>query len=359
MNKNSEIIYHIKPGNDRNLAEIILNRPDKLNALSFTMCQSLSKQLLQWAHEPSIKAVIIKGVGDRAFCAGGDIRSLYELRNTQSIDELRQFFAHEYLMNARLFHFPKPYIAFLDGITMGGGAGVSLHGSHQVATENFIFAMPEAGIGYFTDIGAGHFLNQCPYHIGYYLALTGEKINAADAKACQLVTHTISRENLAAINDELINATMKSDAAFDQVTKILDHFQTDVASTQVWNQRESIERCFKKKTVAEIFEALAKENTEFSQKTLHILKQRSPTSLKVILRYLQKAKSLSFNDLMRMEFDMTYHFLNGHDFFEGIRALLIDKDKQPKWDPNHIDSVADHVVENYFQPAEKRLTITT
>lgn len=356
MDRAQEIICTEIPGAGGHIGQILLNRPKALNALSFHMCEVISKQLAQWEIDPKIKAVIIKGTG-RAFCAGGDIRHLYNQKKSHPVEEIIQFFWQEYSMNARLFHFPKPYIAFLDGITMGGGAGISVHGSHQIATEKFIFAMPEATIGFFTDIGAGHFLNRCPHYFGHYLALTSAKINAADARALRIISHTIPEQYLSQVEETIIATAFTGDA-FATVSDILNHFQQPVAETVVWEHRQLIEKCFSQPSVEKISLALNEQNNEFSQHALQQMQQRSPTSLKVIFEYLHRAKNLSFNDLMKMEFDMVQHFLNGHDFDEGIRAALIDKDQQPKWQPSDISKVDEKIVTSYFQPLSKRLSLT-
>lgn len=203
------VLFNRLNGEQGDVGEIYLNRPNALNALTLDMCQAIHHQLLAWQADTTIKAVIIRGNG-RAFCAGGDLKSLYY--NKEDIGHSLEFFRAEYRLNLAIHHFPKPYIAFLDGITMGGGAGISLHGSHRVATEHFEFAMPETGIGFFPDVGSGYFLNKCPGKSGYYLGLSGEKINAPDAMMLSLIGYYVPSDQINKIILQLREATLEEQA---------------------------------------------------------------------------------------------------------------------------------------------------
>lgn len=349
-----DIIFTEMPGRDGNVGSILLNRPDKLNVLTVEMCQMLSKKLEVWANNPDIKTVMITGAGDRAFCAGGDIRQLWS--KGRSIQQARLFFWHEYRMNARLFHFPKPYISFLDGITMGGGAGVSIHGSYRIGTEKLTFAMPETGIGFFPDIGAGYFLTHCPGKTGWYLGLTGNRINVADAHALGLITHVIPHDSIETVKQQLIETAFEDDP-FLAVNNIIAPFHSTISEATLISHQKNIDFCFSQPSIETIIESLQHSNNDFCIAAAKILKKRSPTSLKVTLEHLKRGMTLSFDDIIKMDFDVALHFLENHDFYEGVRALLIDKDNNPYWQPNSLEEVSSETVKNYFLPVKKRLDL--
>lgn len=336
-----EIIFEELAGQAGDLGLITLNRPNVLNALNHRMFIALDKQLSQWENKKSIKAVVIKASEGRAFCAGGDIRHAYE-RKLEKDKSLTDFFVDEYRMNKRIFHFPKPYIALLDGLTMGGGVGVSIHGSHRVATERFIFSMPETGIGFYPDVGGTYLLSRLPYQMGIYLGLTGSRISAGDSFSLGIVDEIVER----AAFDSII-----SDLAADphcNVTKILKSFSFTPPSSELLTHKKEIEICFSKTTVEEILHCLENTSSEWCHKTAKILKTKSPTSLKVTLEALHRAKNLSFDECMEMEQQLTTHFIEGHDFFEGIRAVVIDKDQKPVWKPNCLEDISKQDIDRYF-----------
>ncbi len=338
-----EIVFAILPGKGGDVAEILLNRPKALNALTQVMCQSIQEKLQLWDKDPAIKAVIIRGAGDRAFCAGGDVRSLYNHRD--NLSQVMNFFQQEYAMNAALFHFSKPYIALLDGITMGGGAGVSLYGSHRVASEHFSFAMPETAIGFFPDIGAGYFLNQCPGKMGYYLGLSGVAINASDALALGLVNYTVLKDQLPNLVDTLC-ATPLGDAPKNRVSEIIERYHFQPPKSLLMPHQSLIDRCFSRETVAEIFLLLEADNTLWSQQLISILQKRSPTSLVVTLEYLRRTHLMTFDQVMQLNFVLAHAFMQHPDFFEGVRAVLVDKDQSAVWRPDKISAVGN--VADYF-----------
>ncbi|OGT47512.1 MAG: 3-hydroxyisobutyryl-CoA hydrolase [Gammaproteobacteria bacterium RIFCSPHIGHO2_12_FULL_41_15] len=332
------------------IGQIVLNRPQALNALSTSMCQTIREQLQQWQTDAHVKAVLIRGKGERAFCAGGDIRVLYQ-QGRENIAAAKTFFQQEYQMNAALFHFNKPYIALLDGITMGGGAGISIHGSHRVATERLVFAMPEVGIGFFPDIGAGHFLTRCPHRMGYYLGLTGDRISASDAKALGLVTHIISSQQ----QEDLIKTLLTTpfDAHdFEFISGLIDSFSVAMEAPKLAPYTALIEKCF---SVASVEEAIARLTADASTWSLSIVKTlqtRSPTSLKVTWEQLKRAAHQTFDATMQMELNIAYQFLNTHDFFEGVRAAVIDKDQTPHWQPSQLAAVTPTIIDAFFTTKE-------
>lgn len=303
---------------------ITLNRPEKLNALTLQMCKTLDEKLIQWEADDNINIVIIRGAGERAFCAGGDITGIYH-NGPENIDESIEFFRTEYAMNARVFHFTKPYIALLHGITMGGGLGVSIHGKACVADPGLVMAMPETGIGFFPDVGGSYFLSRLPGEIGTYLGLTGARISAADAKFCGLILNVIKHEHF----DLLIDRMVTDRPLFP--TGVLDGLSVPTEPSQLEENTPIINQCFGFDQVDEIFSALEKNKSEFATKTLAMLNEKSPTSLKITLKELRDARSLQFDECMQMENRIVEQILTSPDFYEGVRAAVIDKDNNPKW----------------------------
>ena len=358
MIDSTDIIFNEILGKNGNLGQIILNRPAALNALTQNMIQQISAKLTQWSNDNHIKAVIILGAGDRAFCAGGDIRQLYDIGKIKPTDALT-FFYDEYRLNYQIKYFNKPYISFLDGITMGGGAGISVHGSHRIATERFLFAMPETGIGFFTDIGASQFLSHSPGNTGIYCGLTGARIKAADAHYMGIVNHIISHDQL----DNVINTLAETEFTSTEkhrVCEILQQF--DTTSSQhppIAEHIKEIESCFSAKSVEEIISLLHKNNSSWCQETAKILSTKSPTSLKIVLEQLKRGMHLDFANCMQMEYCLAQHFLRSHDLYEGIRAVLVDKDQKPQWDPANLADVNDEIVQAYFTSENPSLTLGT
>ncbi|ATN85120.1 enoyl-CoA hydratase/isomerase family protein [Coxiella burnetii] len=355
MAPHDDILFSEIPGKKGNLGEITLNRPKALNALTGDMCRRLHEQLLGWESDRTIKAVVIKGAGDRAFCAGGDIRTLY-MNGKEHLQTAEKFFYDEYRMNAAIFHFKKPYIALLDGITMGGGAGVSVHGSHRVATEQLLFAMPETAIGFFPDVGAGYFLSRCKNNMGYYLGLTGDRIRAGDAKWLGLVNHVIPSEKQDALIEALASAPFSSED-HRQVTDIITEFSIELEPL-LFNQKTLIESCFAAESVEAIVSRLEERNEEWGKTVLETLLSKSPTSLKVTYEHLTRASAMDFNAIMETEFNIALQFLKTPDFFEGIRAVIINKDQSPKWQPMKLEEVTSERVASYFMK-KAQLNMTT
>lgn len=346
MINSQDILFNEITGKGGNLGQIILNRPTALNALTQNMIQQISAQLTHWSVDNHIKAVIIQGAGDRAFCAGGDIRKLHDIGKTKPAEALT-FFYDEYRLNYQIKCFNKPYISFLDGITMGGGAGVSVHGSHRIATERFLFAMPETGIGFFTDIGASHFLSHCPEYTGIYCGLTGARIKAADAHYMGIINYIIPHTQVENVINTLAE-TAFSHAEKHRVCEILQQFETAPEHPPISEHINEIENCFNAKSVEEIVTLLHKNNTDWCQETARILLTKSPTSLKVVLEQLNRGKHLDFAKCMQMEYGLVQHFLHGHDLYEGIRAVLVDKDQHPKWNPAKLEEVTNETIQAYF-----------
>jgi enoyl-CoA hydratase len=352
MTTENNILFAEIPGVGGNLGVITLNRPRALNALTLEMCQALDERLEFWAANPRIKAVIIQATEGRAFCAGGDVLQLYQQGIARHYSALRAFFWQEYRLNSRIRHFPKPYISLLNGITMGGGAGISIHGSHRVVTEQFMFAMPETAIGFFPDIGASFFLSRCPGEIGIYLALTGTRINAADALYAELGDHFISSHHLPTVIDAIADTRFSQDAR-QTVTDLLAQMSVKTEATELFMHREIIDHCFSADSIEEIFTNLANDPRPWAHQTLRILHTKSPTSLKVTLKALRDGVSLNFSGCMKMEFRLCQRLVRHPDFYSGVKSVLLEKNKTaPKWHPGEISGIAGEEIERYFAPLE-------
>lgn len=340
----SDVLFNRLQGQQGDIGEIYLNRPDVLNALNGEMCKKIRTQLLDWQRDDGIKAVIVRGAG-RAFCAGGDLKSL--CKNKDDIAWSLDFFRKEYSMNLAIHHFDKPYIAFLDGITMGGGAGISMHGSHRIATERFEFAMPETNIGFFPDVGSGYFLNKCPGRSGHYLGLTGDKINACDALMLGLVGYYVPSDQVDKIIQQLCDTAFAGDDC-NIVSQIINPFCTPLPESPLVAVSHLIDDCFKRDSIEAIFDALDVLSCSWADRVFRTLIKRSPLSLKVGLRYLQSTRNKSIDEVINMELNIALEFMNQHDFYEGVRAQLIDKDYAPQWNPEKIVDVSEKQVARFF-----------
>jgi enoyl-CoA hydratase/carnithine racemase len=354
-----ELLFEEIMGVGGSVGLITLNRPSALNALTMDMCIGINEQLAQWEKMGHIKAVVIQGAGEKAFCAGGDVRYVYQ-QGKGNTKKSRRFFWHEYRMNHRLFHFNKPFVALMHGLTMGGGAGLSVHGSHRVAAEDLIFAMPETGIGFFPDIGGSFFLPRCTGKTGIYLALTGARLHIADALYAGLVDHHVPKESFESLITAITEARLGENAHMD-VTDIISTFSMDIDSMDIstpllLENRNEINQYFSGKTMEEIMEALSGSENAWCQNVLTTLLKKSPVSLKVTLKELQYGSQMDFNDCLQMEFRIANRFLEAHDFYEGIRAAIIDKDQNPTWQPNTLEAITPETVKEFFAPLSIELS---
>lgn len=323
-------------------ALVTLTRPQALNALTHRMVTALTAALRAWEHDASVRAVIVKAEG-RAFSAGGDIMDVYQAH--QRGEPAVTFFADEYRLNAFIARYPKPYIALIDGIVMGGGVGISCHGSHRVMTENAQFAMPEVGIGFFPDVGGSKLLPDLGEHFGMYLGLTGTRIRYGDALWSGVATHTTKAEYLAGLV-ERIGETGEPDLALREAFGAARR-ETDPATVQ------AIGRHFGRPSVRAIVDSLtraAATDDAFATKALGSLATKSPTSLSVAFEAITRGSIMSMDDCMRMEYRIVNRMLRGHDFYEGIRCAIIDKGDLPKWRPASLDQVEPAQIETYFAP---------
>jgi enoyl-CoA hydratase len=330
------------------LGVVILDRQRALNALTQGMVRALSLQLVAWREDPAVGAVLVKAAPGRAFCAGGDIRAICKFREEQRIEDAVQFYREEYRLNWRIFRYPKPYIALIDGIVMGGGVGISVHGSHRVVSENVSFAMPETGIGFFPDVGGTWFLPRCPGEIGTWLALTGSRLELADTLLAGIGTRHVPAERMAALEEALTE--LPPGAAAADVDEVLAGYAKPAGEARLAALRPAIDRCFAGDSLAAIEAALERDGGEFGAEALAAMRQRSPLSLQITLAQLRKGAALTFEEAMALELRLATRFMRGHDFFEGVRALLIDKDKQPRWAYPDTGSVPQEVVDACFAP---------
>jgi enoyl-CoA hydratase len=333
---------------------VTLDRTRALNALDLGMIRAIHPQLDAWARTPEVKAVVIRGAGGKAFCAGGDVRAV-ALSLGKPVPEgeeplARAYFRAEYALDHCIHHYEKPFIALVDGVSMGGGLGLSLHGSHRVVTERLMFSMPETAIGFFPDVGAGWFLPRFPGEVGTYLALTGARGTAADAMWVGYGTQHVEHTRLDALLEALVKADWSPEAPREVVTRVLSSFAMDAGPAPLRAHQEAIDRCFKGDRVEGILEALAAEGTEWAETTRATLARMSPTSLKVALRQLRRFRSLPYTEVAALEYRLSQSVTALPDFREGIRAVLVDKDQQPRWSPATLAEVRDEDVEACFAP---------
>lgn len=333
----------------KHIGVIRLARPQALNAINLPMVKAMQQQLSAWQVDDSIHAVVLEAEPGKAFCAGGDVRWLYETGLARDPEQM-QFFWHEYRLNHFIHQFGKPYIALMDGITMGGGVGISLHGSSPVASERFVFAMPETGLGLFPDIGASYLLSRCPGRVGVYLGLTGNRLTAQDARVAGLLRHVIPAERFSRIVPGL-QALDLSQQAQQQVDALLTGLSV-VEEAALTAELPDINRYFAAHTVADIMASLQQGGSDWAATMAASLRQKSPTSLAVTLAQIERAASLNLAECLQMDYGLVKHFMADKDFYEGVRALLIDKDKNPHWQP-----LKDDTLMTYFERDSQGLVL--
>lgn len=324
----TDVLFEVADG----IGKATLNRPAQLNALTLDMVRALDDKLAEWARDKSIRAVMIFGAGDKAFCAGGDVRALYEAGRAGNRRHLRDFFWHEYRMNYRIATYPKQLIAVMDGLVMGGGAGIGLNAPVRVATERAVFSMPECSIGLYPDVGGGHFLQRCPGEIGMFLALTGLRLRTAGLSYCGLVTDTIPATRVAGLTPENLSIS-------NQTTRIAD----------IEKLRPAIDICFGLNSLDAIITALKNRGDAGAQDSLNLLDRCSPTSLRVTFAHMRRMRNKSIGDVLKEDWRISMHMMTRSDFLEGVRAMLIDRDNKPEWQPGHLSRVSAAEVETYFE----------
>jgi len=314
---------------DGRVGRIVLNRPQALNALDLAMIRACTRALTEWRDDPRVHGVVIEGAGDRAFCAGGDVRALRQYELDGEHHNAETFFVEEYELNLMIATYPKPYVALIDGICMGGGIGLSVHAPYRVATEHAAFAMPETAIGFFPDIGATFFLPRLPGEIGTYLGLTGLRMQGADAVHAGLATHFTPRAELLALSRALAEdgpAALGSHAA-------------PLPAFSLASQRAAIDRCFGADSMREIVQRLEASGDEWAARTLAALRAVSPSALCWTLEALRRGANLTLPQCQSAELALTRTTMRHPDFAEGVRAMVVDKDRKPRWQPARIEEV--------------------
>jgi enoyl-CoA hydratase len=337
-----EVLTHV----DGTTGVLVLNRPSALNSLNPAMIEVLRASLAAWEHDDKVQQVMLDGAGDRGLCAGGDIVAIYHSARADG-SEAHQFWYEEYLLNAQIGSFGKPYVALMDGIVMGGGVGVAVHGSVRVVTDTTKMAMPEVGIGFIPDVGGTFFLSRTPGLLGVHAALSGEPFAGADAIAMGFADHFVPHDRLGdfkkAIVDDGIDAALAAHAA-------------EPPPSQLLAQRDWIEHCYAGETVADIVAALRGHDAGLAHDAANLIATRSPIAVSVALEAVRRAAKLgALEDVLRQEYRTSCGSLRSRDLVEGIRAQVIDKDRNPKWSPASLAAVTTADVEAYFAPADREL----
>lgn len=343
---------------------LTLNRPGVLNALSLDMIRLLQGSLRRWAEDDAVAAVVIRGAGNKAFCAGGDVKAAYyagmDVRRGDADDRIvRLFFEEEYQLNRYLFHYPKPIIAMMNGITMGGGYGVAGPCRFRVACENTVFAMPEVGIGFFPDVGSTYFLNRLPGKCGMFLAVTGYKARVADMMHIGLATHYMPSGRFITCVSGL-NGALEKARSLSQVERSIESYLDSMSkdppgSGDIERHRDIIDRVFSGQTIEAMLATLSSEPDPWAAGIRAGMEMSSPLSIKVACAQMKRVAGMDFDDVIRQDFILAQRFLRANDFYEGVRAMLVSKDKMPAWDPPRLEKVTQAMVRDYFEPKGRML----
>ncbi len=333
------------------LGLVTLNRPKALNALTLNMIRLLDPQLRAWAADPEVKAVVVRGAGEKAFCAGGDVLKLYlagkdDKEGRGRIPIIQEFFREEYVLNRLIKRYPKPYIALMDGVTMGGGVGISEPGSHRIGTERTLYAMPETAIGLFPDVGGTYFLPRYPGQLGPYLGLTGERLKAADLLYARVIDAYVPSAKL----DTLLEDLARTDGNGEAISAIIAAHAEAPGDAPLAVHRDAIDRCFGHDRMEAILATLAGEGSDWANGVKAVLEKMSPVSLKVTLEAIRRGARMDFEDCMIQEYRLSQSMLGDDNFYEGIRSVLVDKDRNPRWTPDRVEAVSDAEVERHFEP---------
>lgn len=344
---------HVLVHRSASLGRIRLNRPKALNSLTLDMIRRIDAALDRFEEDPDVAAVLVTGEGDRAFCAGGDIRAIYDSGRSGG-DLAETFWREEYKLNSRIGRFAKPYVAIMDGIVMGGGVGISAHGSHRIVTERTRLAMPETGIGFFPDIGATWLLSRGPGEVGTFLGLTGELVGAGDTVAAGLADAFVPAADLAKLGAAL--GSLAPGSSGEQVSRVIARFSHEPPASALQSERARIDRIFACDSVEQVRARLAADGSEFARRTMETMAAKSPTSLKLTLRLLRLGRASSnLDECLAREFAATRQVLKSNDLLEGIRAAVIDKDRKPKWQPGSLIEVDERMLAAHFEPHPRPL----
>lgn len=334
-----------------------IDRPKVLNAINTEVVELLTNALEEWQDDANVLFVCLSGAGEKGLCAGGDMRKFYDLEAEEVIPYAEHFFSTEYRLDALIHNYPKPIIAYMNGIVMGGGVGLSVGASHRIVTEKTKWSMPEMNIGFFPDVGASFFLNQMPVCIGRYLALTAKVIRADDTMYIGVADSHIESNEWETIKEKLLTQTWSQASIHQDLDTFFDSNSTrPIDTTELEANQEPINHHFQYDTIEEIVASLENEavdGNEWAALTLESILSKSPTSLKVTLQQLITGKDKSLTECLAMEKDMAIHFMDTPDFYEGVRAVLVDKDSSPKWHPNKLEALTESDIEYYFSTPSK------
>jgi enoyl-CoA hydratase len=341
--ESDEVVTYVEGG----VGFLTLNRPKAINSLTHNMVTIIAKALTDWADDDSVRAVVLSGAGERGLCAGGDVVAIYHSARADGA-EARQFWLDEYRLNAQIGEYPKPYVAIMDGIVMGGGVGIAAHGSVRVVTDTSKVAMPEVGIGFIPDVGGTYLLSRAPGELGLHAGLSGVPFTGADAIALGFADHYMPHEAIegfiAAIVADGVDAAVKA-------------FATDPPASHLLAQRHWVDECYAGETIGDIVAALRGHAEDEAQKAADLIASRSPIAASVALASIRRAGALeTLEDVLVQEYRVSSASLDSHDLVEGIRAQLVDKDRNPTWNPPSLAAVTEQDVEQYFAPADPDLT---
>lgn len=343
VTENEDVLVSVRNG----VGILTLNRPKAINSLNDAMVAGMSEALHAWENDDSVHTVLLTGSGERGLCAGGDVVALYHSAREGGADA-RRFWYDEYLLNAYIGSYPKPYVALMDGIVMGGGVGVAAHGTVRVATDTTKMAMPEVGIGFIPDVGGTYLLSRAPGALGLHAALTGAPFSGADAIAMGFADHYVPHDKLADFIESVIA---------DGVQNALATYAVEPPASPLLEQRSWIDECYAGESVADIIAALRGHDAGPAGDAADLIATRSPVALAVTLEAVRRAAKLeTLEDVLRQEYRTSCASVKSHDFVEGIRAQLVDKDRNPQWSPSSIAAVTPADVEAYFVPADPDLT---
>jgi enoyl-CoA hydratase len=332
---------------DNGVGFVTLNRPKAINSLNQHMIDQLSAVLAKWEQDSNISAVVLSGAGDRGLCAGGDVVAIYHSARADGV-EAKRFWHDEYLLNGKIGGFPKPYVALMDGIVMGGGVGVGAHANTRVVTDTSKVAMPEVGIGFIPDVGGAYLLSRAPGSLGLHAALTGAPFSGADAIALGFADHYVPHDKLDALRESIAEAGVGQALT----THAIEPPPSELAAQQDW-----IDECYAGETVAEIVASLSNHGAGPAADAADLISTRSPIALSVTLEAVRRARELdTLEDVLAQDYRVSSASLRSHDLVEGIRAQLVDKDRNPKWSPASLDQVSRADVEAYFAPVDDELT---
>lgn len=338
-----EVVTYVEGG----IGFLTLNRPKAINSLTHNMVTIITKALTAWADDDDVRAVILTGAGERGLCAGGDVVAIYHSARADG-SEARQFWLEEYRLNAQIGSYSKPYVAIMDGIVMGGGVGIAAHGSVRVVTDTSKVAMPEVGIGFIPDVGGTYLLSRAPGELGLHAALSGVPFTAADAIALGFADHYVPHAQLEGFVAAIVA---------DGVDAAIQQFAVDPPPSHLLAQRHWVDECYAGETIADIVAALRNHHDDEAQKAADVIASRSPIAASVALAAVRRAAGLdTLEDVLVQEYRVSSASLNSHDLVEGIRAQLIDKDRNPTWNPPSLAAVTEQDVEQYFAPADPDLT---